>query len=1170
MRKIKLHLLSAAAIALAGVAYAAPVSPPAGNAIQNSAIAQQAQFNTSSGTVRGPLKVGSVQFPDGTIQTSSPTGFAFPLLPNGVMQLVGTSSSVVTAAVSLSTQVIGNLSVTHLNSGSSASASTWWNGSGAWLALPASNGPLTASVGGTQISSPTAVVNFDSATFSGAQSPTGTANITLSGSSVTLQGNSFNGANQILKLNGSGLVPNSAIDTSSVTKLGQTITLGVNTSGIYVASVTASAPLTGSAQGAAQPIVLGVDGSSVTLRGNTFNTASKLVALDSSAKLPAVDGSQLLNLPSSVSPGATFYIQNGLSPQPNSGLNVSTGNIAALTVNTLVATTSVLSPEVNVETTNGSLNSHYLMANSGTGYELFFLRSSGTIASPLPVVAGNELGSIFFNGYVNGAFNSAGSIRSFVDSGSLATAVPNRLMLATQDGSGTDKYRMELRSNGQVRIGQNLNGSETQSSMLHVEGSIGTDAGVNTSTLTIRSQGPGVLHVDVSSNAFSGAVQLSTEVAGVLAPANGGTGQSTFQDGDLLIGNSATGGLVSTNLLSTGLISIVNGNGTITVGSGGNYVASIATNASTIGGVVAQSSATVTIGVNPSSGTLQGNVFNGASQLVQTTSGGAYPSIPGSGITGIPQFASTGTWTAAQTNTSSSTIYGEQTLGVGPVSNATATIALGGSLTAGVTYYYKVYPLNQSGFVGTPSPEMNVLATSSNKTVNLSWTLTPGATYYRVSRGTAQGSQDGYFQIATATFTDTGGSFTAGGNAFSQSNVFTTYVAGPIVNPGSSGGLDAFDYVTGARYNILSLTSAGEMQLQAGMNGSNAGTFFFQGSNGLGEFQIDRSAGTTELVAWSNPPTLSDLMLTFGTNVKFLPGDSYVENIDQYGFHAPAGSNSHPSFSSFTDNTTGVYFGSSVVSLSLGGANDYNFLTGSFRPGGDGTQDLGSPSAHWHDLDASGAARLSGASSQIVFGTTVTLNAVTTGSVRAVVLPDPGVSADTNIILSTGTQTIGGTLVIASSTSYAGSVGGAVAQGNVGYQTSISQARPGTPLVNNTAKNIPTTQLTLQPGHYLLIGQAGFAVISGTPASTTLSFAISTTSGTLPSTSTTANPDSTGQTIVELYGGGLPAGSSQDISGSVVTYTRISTATTYNLVGFVQYSAGQIDGYGSLQAIQLP
>lgn len=37
----------------------------------------------------------------------------------------------------------------------------------------------------------------------------------------------------------------------------------------------------------------------ITTQGNTFNGASQLVQLDSSGKLPAIDGSQLTNLPSS-------------------------------------------------------------------------------------------------------------------------------------------------------------------------------------------------------------------------------------------------------------------------------------------------------------------------------------------------------------------------------------------------------------------------------------------------------------------------------------------------------------------------------------------------------------------------------------------------------------------------------------------------------------------------------------------------------------------------------------------------------------------------------------------------------------------------------------------------------------------------------------------------------
>jgi hypothetical protein len=48
--------------------------------------------------------------------------------------------------------------------------------------------------------------------------------------------------------------------------------------------------------------------SAVTTQGNTFNAANKLVQLDASAKLPAVDGSNLTNLPIPPSTGGNLYL----------------------------------------------------------------------------------------------------------------------------------------------------------------------------------------------------------------------------------------------------------------------------------------------------------------------------------------------------------------------------------------------------------------------------------------------------------------------------------------------------------------------------------------------------------------------------------------------------------------------------------------------------------------------------------------------------------------------------------------------------------------------------------------------------------------------------------------------------------------------------------------------
>jgi hypothetical protein len=53
--------------------------------------------------------------------------------------------------------------------------------------------------------------------------------------------------------------------------------------------------------------------SNVTLQGNTFNTASKLVQLDATAKLPAVDGSQLTNLPTFSPPNGILRLASAIS-----------------------------------------------------------------------------------------------------------------------------------------------------------------------------------------------------------------------------------------------------------------------------------------------------------------------------------------------------------------------------------------------------------------------------------------------------------------------------------------------------------------------------------------------------------------------------------------------------------------------------------------------------------------------------------------------------------------------------------------------------------------------------------------------------------------------------------------------------------------------------------------
>ena len=124
-------------------------------------------------------------------------------------------------------------------------------------------------------------------------------------------------------------------------------------------------------------------------------------------------------------------------------------------------------------------------------------------------------------------------------------------------------------------------------------------------------------------NASWDAVSLSTaDITGTLGVANGGTGQTSFTDGQLLIGNSTGNTLTPATLTAGSGVTITNGSGAITVaftGPGAGSVTSVAVSGGTTGlttsGGPITSSGTVTL-----AGTLA--VANGGTALSSGTSGG--------------------------------------------------------------------------------------------------------------------------------------------------------------------------------------------------------------------------------------------------------------------------------------------------------------------------------------------------------------------------------------------------------------------------------------------------------------------------------------------------------------------------------------------------------------------
>jgi fibronectin-binding autotransporter adhesin len=306
------------------------------------------------------------------------------------------------------------------------------------------------------------------------------------------------------------------------------------------------------------------------------------------------------------------------------------------------------------------------------------------------------------------------------------------------------------------------------------------------------------------SYAASGANSDITSLTGLttaLAVSEGGTGQSTFTDGQLLIGNTATTGLTKATLTAGSGISITNGNGSITIATtGGSGVTGSGTN-NTLAKFNGTGSAITDSGLTDNGTTLgyAGNVnFSGAGSTFGTGTGAV-------SLNGNTTVTGTNTFTVNNgltTLTGGTTIVG--TTGINTTGTSNTTIG------------------NGTGTFAVSSAALNIStagAISGVTTLSLSGAIT-GATSSNTINGLVinSGALSGVTGITT-----NGGYTQSGSTANTFSGATTLSAAGTALTVNNNA------LISGT----LSVGSSSQFQVDASGNFTTTGSGTIQSASGL-------------------------------------------------------------------------------------------------------------------------------------------------------------------------------------------------------------------------------------------------------------------------------------------------------------------------------------------------
>ena len=216
----------------------------------------------------------------------------------------------------------------------------------------------------------------------------------------------------------------------------------------------------------------------------------------------------------------------GILPVANGGTGLSSINARSILLANSSNTYTTLTPAANQS----------IRINSGnTAWEAFTPLSSITGTSPVVVTGSGDTRAVSLSTAYGDTINPYGSKGA------------NLFLASPSTGSGVPTFR-SIAVTDVPTLNQNTTGSAaTLTSARNIQ--------TNLSSTTAAS--------------FNGSVDITPGITGTLGVANGGTGQTTFTDGQLLIGNTTGNTLTKATLTAGTGISITNGSGAITIAA--NY-----------------------------------------------------------------------------------------------------------------------------------------------------------------------------------------------------------------------------------------------------------------------------------------------------------------------------------------------------------------------------------------------------------------------------------------------------------------------------------------------------------------------------------------------------------------------------------------------------------------------